>query len=278
MATLTRSETSPVRLGRSRLLGSWYVAEFRYTTMSKWWAAILAFGFGNPVLFLLSVGLGIGVLVDANTDSTLALGGVSYLLFLAPALLAAAAIQAVMDEVTFPTLDGFVWEKGFFAIQNTPISPRQIANGVMLIAIFRGALTTVIYLAVLLAFGAVPLSATPALFLSAMFAATGFAAVMMSLTARLKEDEGFFAVISRFVIAPMFLFSGTFYPLELMPIYLQWIGWISPLWHATELGRFLSYGAELGPGMLPIHLGYFAALLVGGMWASYRKFNERLGE
>jgi lipooligosaccharide transport system permease protein len=278
MANLTKSASSPVRLERSRQLGSWYVAEFRYRTMSKWWGAILAFGFGNPVLFLLSVGLGIGILVDANVESGAALGGVGYLQFLAPALLAAAAIQGVMDEVTFPTLDGFVWEKGFFAIQNTPITPRQIANGVMLIAMFRGGLTTVIYLLVLLLFGAIPASSIPALFLAAMFAAVGFAAVMMSITARLKEDEGFFAVISRFVVAPMFLFSGTFYPLELMPIYLQWIGWISPLWHATELGRFLSYGAELGGGMLPVHLGYFAALLILGMWATYRKFDERLGE
>jgi lipooligosaccharide transport system permease protein len=191
---------------------------------------------------------------------------------------AAAAIQGVLDEVTFPTMDGFIWEKHFFAIQNSPITPRQIANGVLLIAIFRGFITTVMYLAVLLLFGAIPWSSVLALVLTSMFAAVAFSAVMMGITAALKDDDGFFAIIGRFVIAPMFLFSGTFYPLELMPIYLQWIGWISPLWHATELGRLLSYGDPLGPGMFAIHLGYFMVMFIAGMWFSYHQFVKRLSE
>ena len=277
-ATVSRSAKSPVRYPLVRLLGGYFVAEYRYTNLSKWWGAIIAFGFGNPVLYLLSVGLGIGLLVDANTDSAGTLGGVSYLQFLAPALLAAAAIQGVLDEVTFPTMDGFIWEKHFFAIQNSPITPRQIANGVLLIAIFRGFITTIMYLAVLLLFGAIPWSSVLALVLTSMFAAVAFSAVMMGITAALKDDDGFFAIIGRFVIAPMFLFSGTFYPLELMPIYLQWIGWISPLWHATELGRFLSYGDPLGPGMFAIHLGYFVVMFVAGMWYSYYQFVKKLSE
>lgn len=257
--------------------GAFRVAEYRLRHISKWMGSVIAFGLGNPILYLLSVGLGVGALVDANSGGE-GVGGVPYLQFVAPALLAAAAIQAVMDEVTFPTMDGFVWDKVFFAIGATSVSSRQIANGVMLVALIRGVFTTGMYLAILLAFGAIPVSSVLPLLLTSMFAGWAFAAMMLSFTARLENDDGYFAVISRFVVAPMFLFSGTFYPLEQMPVFLQPIGWISPLWHATELGRFLSYGLEIEPVMFLVHFGYLAILGVVGMALTYPKFVERLAK
>lgn len=257
--------------------GAFRVAEYRLRHISKWMGSVIAFGLGNPILYLLSVGLGVGALVDANSGGE-GVGGVPYLQFVAPALLAAAAIQAVMDEVTFPTMDGFVWDKVFFAIGATSVSSRQIANGVMLVALIRGVFTTGMYLAILLAFGAIPVSSILPLLLTSMFAGWAFAAMMLSFTARLENDDGYFAVISRFVVAPMFLFSGTFYPLEQMPVFLQPIGWISPLWHATELGRFLSYGLEIEPVMFLVHFGYLAILGVFGMALTYPKFVERLAK
>ncbi|HEY7854788.1 MAG TPA: ABC transporter permease [Aquiluna sp.] len=255
--------------------GAWRVAEYRLRQVTKWWGSIVAFGLGNPILFLLSVGLGVGSLVDANNGAE-ALGGVSYLQFVAPALLAAAAIQGVMDEVTFPTMDGFVWDKAFFAIGATSVSPKQIANGVMIVALLRGLFTTVLYLGILLAFGAIPVASVLPLLFTSMFAGWGWASLMLAFTARLESDDGYFAIISRFVVAPLFLFSGTFYPLEQMPIYLQPIGWVSPIWHSTELGRFLSYGAEIEPIMFFVHFGYLALMGVVGMSLAYPKFNQRL--
>jgi lipooligosaccharide transport system permease protein len=257
--------------------GAFRVAEYRLRHISKWMGSVIAFGLGNPILYLLSVGLGVGALVDANSGGE-GIGGVPYLQFVAPALLAAAAIQGVMDEVTFPTMDGFVWDKVFFAIGATSVSSRQIANGVMIVALIRGVFTTAMYLAILLAFGAIPLSSVLPLMFTSMFAGWAFAALMLSFTARLENDDGYFAIISRFVVAPMFLFSGTFYPLEQMPILLQPIGWVSPLWHATELGRFLSYGLEIEPSMFLVHFGYLAILGVVGMALTYPKFAERLAK
>lgn len=255
--------------------GAWRVAEYRLRQVTKWWGSIVAFGLGNPILFLLSVGLGVGSLVDANNGAE-ALGGVGYLQFVAPALLAAAAIQGVMDEVTFPTMDGFVWDKAFFAIGATSVSPKQIANGVMIVALLRGLFTTVLYLGILLAFGAIPIASVLPLLLTSMFAGWGWASLMLAFTARLESDDGYFAIISRFVVTPLFLFSGTFYPLEQMPIYLQPIGWVSPIWHSTELGRFLSYGAEIEPIMFFVHFGYLALMGVVGMSLAYPKFHQRL--
>jgi lipooligosaccharide transport system permease protein len=260
---------------RAVRFGAWRVAEYRFYSMSKWMGSVLAFGLGNPILYLISVGLGIGALVDSNTGGGGILG-VPYIQFVAPALLASAAIQGVMDEVTFPTMDGFVWDKLFFAINATSVSARQIADGVMIVALGRGLFTTLMYLGVLLAFGAVPFTSVIPLLLSSMLAAWGWSSVMLAITARLERDEGYFALIGRFVIAPMFLFSGTFYPLEQMPIYLQPLGWISPLWHSVQLGRNLSYGMELADGMFFVHLAYLAIMGIVGMRFVYPKFKERL--
>jgi lipooligosaccharide transport system permease protein len=275
MTDLKFTPGSVVDEKRAVKFGAWRVAEYRFYSMSKWMGAVIANGLGNPILYLISVGLGIGALVDSNTGGQ-GLGGVSYLMFVAPALLAAAAIQGVMDEVTFPTMDGFVWDKLFFAINSTSVSARQIADGVMIVALTRGLFTSGIYLAILVAFGAVPLSSVLGLMASSMLAAWGWSSIMLAVTARLERDEGYFAIIARFVVAPMFLFSGTFYPLDQMPIFLQPIGWVSPLWHATELGRNLSYGMEVDPLMFWVHIGYLAILGVVGMALTYPKFAERL--
>jgi len=257
--------------------GSWRVAEYRMRNMLHWWAAIISFGLGNPVLYLVSVGIGIGGLVNKASGGHL-LGGVPYLEFVAPALLASAAIQGVMDEVTFPVMEGFTWEKYFFAINATSVSAKQIANGVMLAAIIRGVWTVIMYGGILLAFGAIPFTSLLPLMFSSLIAGVAWSAVIMAVSANLKNDDGVFAIIGRFVIAPMFLFSGTFYPLDLMPLYVRWIGWISPLWHSTQLGRDYTIGLAEPMWLQAVHYVYFALMGVIGMLIVYRAFVRRLGE
>jgi lipooligosaccharide transport system permease protein len=260
---------------RAMRRGAWAVAEYRLFSMSKWMGSMISFGLGNPIIYLVSIGLGIGALVDANTGGQ-GIDGVSYIEFVAPALLATAAINSLQDEVTFPTMQGFVWDKMFFAMNNTPITARQIANGIMTTATIRGIFTVILYESVLLVFGAIPLSSALPLFVSSMIAALAFGAAMLAVTVRIENDDALFAIIGRFVIAPMFLFSGTFYPLDQMPIYLQWIGWISPMWHSTQLGRFLSYGMPLEVWEVIMHGGFLAALFTLGMLLAYPKFESRL--
>jgi len=260
---------------RAMRRGAWAVAEYRLSSMSKWMGAIISFGLGNPIIYLVSIGLGIGALVDVNTGGQ-GIDGVSYIQFVAPALLATAAINALQDEVTFPTLQGFVWDKMFYAMYNTPISSRQITNGVMIAATTRGIFTVLLYEIVLLLFQAIPLESFLPLFISAISAAIAFGAAMLAVTVRIENDDALFAIIGRFIVAPMFLFSGTFYPLDQMPIYLQWIGWISPMWHSTQLGRFLSYGMPLEPWQFLMHTGFLTSLFVIGMLLAYPKFEERL--
>ena len=262
-------------VSQARMWAPWFVAEYRLRNMSKWFGAILAFGLGNPVLYLLSVGIGIGALVD-NTSGADNPIGVPYLTFLAPALLATAAIQAAMDETTFPTMQGFIWDKSFFSMISTQLMARDIVGGIMIASSIRCSFNTLIYAAVLVAFGAIPLTSVPVLVFAASFAGISFAAVMLAVTSFVKNDDGYFAIVGRFVLTPMFMFSGTFYPLESLPIYLQWVGWISPVWHATNLGRNLSYGLEVAPWLLAVHVIFMGGLLLVAMFVATRKFASRL--
>jgi lipooligosaccharide transport system permease protein len=251
-----------------------YVAEYRLRNMWKWRGAIIAFGLGNPVLYLASVGLGVGMLVDANSPD--GVDGVPYLVFLAPALMAAAALQGGMDEVMFPTLAGFVWQKLFFAMRATSLTGAQIADGVLLAAAVRVLFTTVAYWLALLLFGAVEWGTALPLIVVSTASGLCFAALIMAVTANVTDDGGFLSLIGRVVIMPMFLFSGTFYPLASLPIALQWIGWVSPLWHATELGRWLSYGQPLPPWQIVVSIAYLLALGVAGLMVARRRFERRL--
>lgn len=264
-----------VDVRKALIRGPWYVAEYRLRNMSKWIGSIIAFGLGNPVLYLLSVGIGIGALVNQQQGSH-GVDGVPYLTFLAPALLATSAIQAAMDETSFPTLAGFVWDKSFFAMNSTQLTGRSIVGGVMIASTFRCVFNTVIYAIVLWAFGAISPATIPALVGAAIFAGLAFASTMLAMSSFVKHDDGFFAIVGRFIIAPMFMFSGTFYPLTNLPIYLQWIGWVSPVWHATDIGRVLSYGHAIEPWLLVVHFAYLALMLVVAQYIGIRQFTKRL--
>jgi lipooligosaccharide transport system permease protein len=98
----------------------------------------------------------------------------------------------------------------------------------------------------------------------------------MAYSASVTEDKGQFAVIGRVVVLPLTLFSGTMFPLDQLPFFLQWIGWISPIWHGTELGRQFTYGATEPIWLTYIHELYLVALAVGGWMHAVRIATKRL--
>jgi len=257
--------------------GALFVTEARLRTMLKWIWLIIGLAIANPVLYLVSIGLGVGAYIDENTGG-MGVDGVSYITFLAQALLATAAIQGAIDESVYPTLEGFKWNKIFFSMNSTPLSGNHIAMGVFLNSLIRVIFTAVIYWFVMLAFGVLESPRAWLAIFTAVMAGAAFGALMQALAGMLENEDIFFTVLQRFVIMPLFLFSGTFYPLTNMPIFLQWIGWISPLWHATELGRWLTYGHEISSLMLYTHFIFLNSLLLFGIIASRRIFTRRLGK
>ncbi len=257
--------------------GALYVTEARLRAMLKWIWLIISLAIANPVLYLVSIGLGVGSYIDKNTGG-MGVDGVSYITFLAPALLATAAIQGAIDESVYPTLEGFKWNKTFFSMNATPLSGNHIAMGVFFNSLVRVIFTAVVYWFVMLAFGVLESPRSWLAIFTAVMAGAAFGAIMQALAGLLENENIFFTVLNRFVIMPLFLFSGTFYPLTNMPIYLQWIGWISPLWHATELGRWLTYNHEISSQMLYVHFVFLNTLLLIGVIASRRIFTRRLGK
>lgn len=255
------------------IANSWYVAEHRLRNMYKWKNAIIAVSVANPLLYLTAVGLGIGKLIEANGTATV--DGVKFLVFLAPALLVTAGIQGVMDETIFPTMGGFKWDKTFFAMNSTPLTANQIANGVLIAAVARGLFGGVIYWIILIALKASTLSAWPVIAIS-ILAGLSFGTIMQGLITHLLNDDGFFAILNRFIVMPLFLFSGTYYPLDTMPSFLQWVGWLSPMWHGIELGRWVSYGHSLSGTMIAVHFGYYIFFLIIGLALTYNRYNWRL--
>lgn len=253
--------------------GSVYVALSRGRESFKWWAPMLAYGIGHPVLYLMSIGIGLGSLVSKNLGLV---DGVSYLTFLAPALLMASALQAAVDETSFTVLQGFEWEKGFYAMNQTSVASKQIATGLMLYAAFRVLMNSIIYAVILALFGALSWEAIPGQLLIAMFLGVSFGFVMLTYASFIAGEGDWLVLAMRFVIAPMFMFSGTFYQLETMPALVQNLAWVSPLWHGTELARSLSYGSS-DPYTL-WHIVILGAIGVTAAFIVYPQFVRRMAK
>ena len=257
--------------------GAFYIFAARMRNMSKWKVAIGAVDIGNPLFYLVSIGIGIGVLVQ-NNSGTSGTGGIKYIAFIAPALLVNSAIAAAMDECVFPTIEGFKWRKTFFAQNATPITATQIAIGVFLAAMARALVSVFIYYVLLLAFNVVDFGTSFLLIPIAVLGGGAFGAVMLFCAAKIEKEDHFFNILGRLVITPLFLFSGTFFPIESMPIYFQPIGWISPLWHATELGRSAAFDYGVSSTMTLVHILFLVALVTIGLALSFRQFERRLSK
>jgi lipooligosaccharide transport system permease protein len=255
---------------KPRRYGAWYVAEHRFRNMRAYTQTILATSIGNPLLYLYALGVGLATLVDPGLGT----GEVSYLTFVAPALLASAAVTVATEEFTYPVMLGFKWNPVFFGMNAAPIAPRQIIDGIVISVTVRMVVTTVIFYAFMLLFGAVPSTWGVVTILTATLTGLGAGVLIMAYATTIVEDKGQFAMLLRFIVLPMTLFSGTFFPLEALPVYLHWIGWISPLWHGAELSRVFAYGMAEPIWLTIIHVAYLTVLFVWG-WALARRFTAR---
>ena len=266
--------------GTTRIIprfGARLVLEAHIRGMLKFFWVIIFEAILNPLLYLISIGLGVGTLISNNLGPH-GIDGVSYLTFIAPALLASSAIQGSMNEVVFPTMQGFKWGKLFFGINATPQTGANIAGGVFLAAMVKTIITVTIYSIFLYPFGAMN---SPHAYLAipiAIFAGASFGAVMLAFASHTENEDIFFTVIGRFIIGPMFLFSGTFYPLNTLPLALRFFGWISPLWHATELGRWATYGHHIPGTIVAIHILFLLIMLISGLFLAFRQFTRRLAK
>ncbi|GAA3242194.1 ABC transporter permease [Pseudonocardia petroleophila] len=265
--TATRSAgRAPTPVG-----GVLLVVEHFWTWYRRNWRATAVSSILQPLLFLLAFGVGFGSLVG---DSG-ATGGAPYLVWLAPALLAVSAVQSAAFESTYPVLSGFKWQRVYHAMAAGPITPGQVALGQLGWTTAKITGSGAVYIGVIAVFGGV---ARPTIVLSLLAAAlTGaaVAALVTAFAATVESEGAAFNSLFRFVVVPMTLFSGTFFPVDRLPEWIRPVAWISPLWHGTELARDAALGIWRPLAVLG-HVAVLAALLAVGTALSVRFFRRRL--
>ena len=233
------------------------------------WLVLLS-GFFEPLFYLLSIGFGLGRLVGDVAGP----GGepIPYALFVAPALLAASSMNGAITESTFNFFFKLNYDKTFASILTTPMSPADISLGELAWALIRGGLYTVGFLAVMVVMGLVR---SPLILLTlpgALLIGFAFAAVGMAATSFMRTWQDFDLI--QLVILPMFLFSGTFFPLDTLPDAARFIVQLTPLYHGVDLLRGLSVGV-VGPETL-VHVAYLTVMGLIGLAIVSRRLDRLL--
>ncbi|HEX7221662.1 MAG TPA: ABC transporter permease [Candidatus Limnocylindrales bacterium] len=256
------------------MTGLAHVVEHRAVQYRRTYRSSVFTSFLSPLLFLTAMGVGLGGYVDRSADA--ALGGLPYLQFLAPGLLAATVMQSAAFEATFPIIGGLNWQRTFHAMYATPLSPTDIALGNLLWTAVRVAMIAAVFTVIIVAFGA---AHSPLVVLGipvAVLTGMAFAAPIAAFSAT-QRTPAKFNVIFRFGITPLFLFSGTFFPIESLPEIIRPLAWLSPLWHGVDLTRGLVLGTwDEQPLLMLAHLGILVAIVAVGSWATVRTIERRL--
>lgn len=252
--------------------GSLLFIERKARVYRRTWRGSVISTFMNPILYLLAMGLGLGSLVD-DGGGTMQLQ-VPYLTFLAPGLLAAAAMMTATGESLYPVMGGMKWNKSYYAALATPLSIRNLVIGHLCWVSVRILFTSVVFAGVMVAFGTISLGTGLLVIPPAVMGGLAFAGPITAYAAQLKNETGLSGVF-RFVITPLFLFSGTFFPIEQLPNWMEPIAYVTPLWHSVDIARAVALGT---PPAMPIALHYtvLAAFLLAGAVMADRLFHKRL--
>jgi lipooligosaccharide transport system permease protein len=246
------------------------VVEREVQVFRRLWRGFVFSTFLSPLMFLAAMGVGLGGLVDENAGLV---DGLDYLEFVAPGLLVASAVHVAAGESLWPVLGGAKWMRFFHGMVATPINATEVYGGFVLWGAVRTFFSASVFFAVSALLGAIPswwgVLAVPA----AVLCAAAFGAVLAAFAATQETDLAF-PVVMRIAILPLFLFSGTFFPVEQLPAWLEHLAVLSPLYHGVELAR----AATTGRGDLSL-IGHVAVLVavtaVGAAWGR-RSFTQRL--
>ena len=232
------------------------------------WRGSITTSFLFPVLYLTAIGLGVGSLIHGSVA-----GVGRYLDFLAPGLLASTAMQIGGNDAMYPVMAAIKWLKTYFAMLATPLTVIDVLVGHLAWIALRLCMVCSIYLLVMAAFGTVhsPLAllAVPVGVLTGL----AFAAPIAAFAATQVNDTGF-STIYRFVLIPLFLFSGTFFPVDQLPGWLQPVALATPLYHGVALCRGLVLGHVTASAAA--HLAYLAAVAGLGVVVAAGTYRRRL--
>ncbi len=249
------------------------VFAFWWLQYKRTWAGSIISRFLMPVMFLVSIGVVLGNLVDRSSGGV---QGLPYLQFVVPGILAAQSMWVALGESTYSVLGAIRWNMQYHAMLATPIRVRDILIGHLAYVAASIAFGTVVFVAVGAAFGAWAswwvLLAIPVVVLTG----TAFAVPAFAFSATITDDAASgFSIVFRFVMTPLFLFSGTFFPVEQLPAVIRPLAWATPLWHGVSASRDLATGAPDWP-VLAGHTAYLLVVVALAGWWAWRAFHRRL--
>jgi lipooligosaccharide transport system permease protein len=232
------------------------------------WASMTT-NVANPLLFLYAFGFGLGAVIDD-------MGGLSYLAFVVPGMMAYSAMFAASFETTIGSYSRFNLQRTWDAVLATPVRLTELLLGELLWAACKAMLSAVCVLLVGAAWGGVASLGGALLSLPVIFIAScAFAACGLAATAYAKSWE-FFSYFFTFWVTPMFIFCGVFFSVDRFPDYVEPVAWILPMTHVIELVRPLTSGRGLDLGPLLLHLGYLVALCIVAFVLAHRRLRVRM--
>jgi len=230
--------------------------------------------FVGPSLYLGAMGLGLGGLIEANNTTV---DGLSYLQFVAPGLLAATSLQMAAGDSMWPVMAGTKWIKHYHAMVAAPLGSTDVLLGHLGWMAIRLSLAGAAFLIVAALLGALASPLAVLAIPAAVLTGLSFAAPLTAFAATQETDHRF-PLVMRFFVLPLFLFSGTFFPISQLPTWMQAVAWVSPLWHGVVLCRAATT-ATLPDGGWPaiaVHLTIILAFVAAGVAWGRRTFAERL--
>jgi lipooligosaccharide transport system permease protein len=236
------------------------------------WRGSMFSSFLQPTLFLTAMGVTLGSLIDRE-GATLP-GGVEFLQFLAPGLLASACMQTATFESSWPITGRMMWDRNYEAISATPMRVIDLVLGELIWIAIRLSMVAGAFMLVIAAFDVPRSPWAPLAIPAAVLGGLAFAGPIVAYAATLKEGSNF-NLLFRFVITPLFLFSGVFFPISQLPEWLQAVAWCTPLFHSVALTRALTLNMLESPDWL-VHVGYLSAMIAAGVVIAARTFDRRL--
>lgn len=245
------------------------VLEYHLVGYRRVWRGTVFSSFAMPVLLFVGMGLLVGEYVDRGGALDL-----PYLQFIGAGLIAYTGVQIGMLESSYPVLSGFKWHKTYYGIAAAPPRPADMVAGQLGYIGLRILIAAVAFLVVMTLFGAVDSGWAVLTPLVALLVGLAVAAPMFAFSATIRGENPL-AVMFRFALLPMTLFSGVFFPVEQLPAALRPAAYALPLWHGVELCRAAAVNLPTAWPVLA-HVGYLAAWAVLGFGLAMSRFRKRL--
>ena len=257
----------------SPVTGTLRQVDYWLTVYQRTWKGSIITSFASPLFYVLAMGVLLGGFVHAPPEQLE--GATSYLAFIVPGLIAAQSMQTAVFETTYPVMGALKWHKSFYAQLATPLEARDLANAFLMFTLFRVASTCGVYFLVMAPFGVFETWWGPIVAWGAtMLVGMAFAAWTFAFSAHVRSEASF-GLIFRLGLIPLFLFSGSFFPISNLGPVGEVVAKLTPLWHGVNLTRMFCLDT-VDWSTAAVNTVVLVAVMVTGWYVAIRTLARRV--